>query len=266
MRSALSFSLFGDDPTYSEGLMENLRLAPSVYPGWDVVAHVEQDHASIDSLLDMKCRVIEHPKEEGLRGAFWRFETLDWSDNYDVVCVRDADSRLNFRERAAVDEWLASDKTLHCMRDHKAHRRPIIGCGFGVRTGRFDFRGAMFRWKKTGKYGDDELFLRDTAWAALRGDSVLHSRYPQGPEVPFPPLAPGTSFDGGFVGAKSVKLTSVSAERLIPGISKYPELVERLRKRLGDAGCGGCNDNPVIEDFKKIVQRRQKRDKWARRR
>lgn len=58
----------------------------------------------------------------------------------------------------------------------------------------------------------------------------------------------------------------MSVERLVPGISSYPELVERLRQRMSQADCGSCKDNTVVEDFKKIVQRRQKRDKWAGRR
>lgn len=57
----------------------------------------------------------------------------------------------------------------------------------------------------------------------------------------------------------------MSAERLIPGIEHHPELIERLRKRLAEASCGGgCADNVVIDDFRKIVERRRKRDKWTR--
>mgnify|MGYP006292180853 FL=1 len=35
--------------------------------------------------------------------------------------MRDADSVLNIRERAAVDDWLASGAAFHVMRDHPVH-------------------------------------------------------------------------------------------------------------------------------------------------
>ena len=46
--------------------------------------------------------------------------------------VRDSDARLLPRERAAVDEWIASEKPFHAMRDYPAHTDPIMaGCWGG---------------------------------------------------------------------------------------------------------------------------------------
>ena len=60
----------------------------------------------------------------------WRFfPTLD--PGVDVVMSRDLDSRFTAREAAAVREWLASDKTLHAMRDHPWHGVSIMGGGWG---------------------------------------------------------------------------------------------------------------------------------------
>ena len=44
---------------------------------------------------------------------------------------RDLDSKLNKRERAAVDEWLATNHTYHVMRDNKHHGTAILGGMFG---------------------------------------------------------------------------------------------------------------------------------------
>ena len=41
--------------------------------------------------------------------------------------IRDADSRLNLRENAAVHEWIESGYSFHIMRDHTAHFVPING-------------------------------------------------------------------------------------------------------------------------------------------
>jgi hypothetical protein len=40
----------------------------------------------------------------------------------DRFIVRDADSRLNSREKAAVDAWIASGATFPIMRDCFAHK------------------------------------------------------------------------------------------------------------------------------------------------
>ena len=60
----------------------------------------------------------------------WRFfPTMD--PNVDLIMSRDLDSRFTAREAAAVREWLASNKTLHAMRDHPFHGVPIMGGGWG---------------------------------------------------------------------------------------------------------------------------------------
>ena len=49
----------------------------------------------------------------------------------DRFIVRDADSRLNPRERLAVEEWIASGKRIHSIRDHPNHDRPLNGGMWG---------------------------------------------------------------------------------------------------------------------------------------
>ena len=38
-----------------------------------------------------------------------------------TLLSRDTDSRIIPREKEAVNEWLASDRVFHIMRDHPAH-------------------------------------------------------------------------------------------------------------------------------------------------
>ena len=66
-------------------------------------------------------------------GMFWRFLAADHLS--DIVLSRDTDSRLNKREKAAVDEWLNSDKDFHIMRDHPYHATEILGGMWGCRNG-----------------------------------------------------------------------------------------------------------------------------------
>ena len=56
--------------------------------------------------------IVEKQDVGNWTSMFWRFEAAYDSDA-DVVIFRDADSRLNMREKAAVDQWLVSDKNFH---------------------------------------------------------------------------------------------------------------------------------------------------------
>ena len=51
-------------------------------------------------------------------------------DMVDTLLSRDSDSPVFPREEDAVRVWLASNQTFHIMRDHPAHCRFFVGCGF----------------------------------------------------------------------------------------------------------------------------------------
>ena len=64
----------------------------------------------------------------------WRF--IPAFENNNTVIIRDTDSFLNIRDKAAVDEWLASDKKFHIIRDNQVgHTSRIMGGMWGVRNG-----------------------------------------------------------------------------------------------------------------------------------
>lgn len=45
--------------------------------------------------------------------------------------MRDSDSRLNARDRFAVEEWIESKKNIHSIRDHIHHCNPMNGGMWG---------------------------------------------------------------------------------------------------------------------------------------
>jgi hypothetical protein len=115
-------------------MVENVLLAKKLYPGWSVRIHYNDTVPStiIEWLKTQdNTELVYHPgTKKKASNMFWRFEDMftDWT-----VIVRDADSRLNIREKAAVDEWLESNKDFHIMRDHEHHLVPIVGGAFGCR-------------------------------------------------------------------------------------------------------------------------------------
>ena len=67
----------------------------------------------------------------------------------DILLSRDLDSRITFRELAAVQEWLTTpDKSIHAMRDNPAHNIGLLGASWGTDLTKDNGRS---RWKKSWK-------------------------------------------------------------------------------------------------------------------
>jgi len=135
----IAFSLWGEDTRYTLGAIQNASLAKIVYPGWVcrfyIGKSVPQNIVDLLSEFD-NVEIIMLDEEGDWTGMFWRFKAAS-DPEVDVLISRDVDSRLWFREKAAVDEWLESGKPFHIMRDNEQHCIPICGGMWGVRGGVF---------------------------------------------------------------------------------------------------------------------------------
>lgn len=136
MKKLISFSLWGNNPKYCIGAIKNAELASVIYPDWICRFYCNKDvpQETIHSLISKPNTEVFILQKE----ANWKFATtrfLAMSDfSYDYVIFRDADSRLNLREKHAVDEWINSGKILHIMKDHPNHSGfPILAGMFGIK-------------------------------------------------------------------------------------------------------------------------------------
>ena len=205
-RGIISFSLWGDDPIYRRGAIENIRLAALHYPGWRVRIHTD-DPALLDGATPggVPLEVVRMPANVGIRGMFWRF--LAASDQQaDPIIFRDCDSRLNPREASAVSAWLASGHRFHVMRDHPDHAGwPMLGGMWGVRGGTLqDMERRIAAWGVWREKLDDMRFLAERVWPEARLDMMHHSSVPTGlaPAEPFPPHPSCDGFVGQIVAAR----------------------------------------------------------------
>ncbi len=181
MTNIISFSLWGNDERYTKGAIANGHLAKTVYPGWDCWFWVGADvDDEVRKVLEGFGRVLEMPPGNWT-SMFWRF----YPAAHDVVMIsRDTDSRLSFRERMAVDEWLAGDKDFHIMRDHPFHATPILGGMWGSRNGILPDI-----YKQTQKYTDnrwqvDQDFLADVVYPIVVSRACVHDEFHE--RKPFP--------------------------------------------------------------------------------
>ena len=191
----ISYSLWGDDPVYTRGAIENAKQIPEIYPEWKMVVYYGSDVPSdtIEELNSSQCLCLE--ADESYYGMFWRFFAVDLASSEHVI-FRDCDSRLSFREKFAVDEWIASGKSAHSVRDHPLHRIPhscsspsFLGGMWGIKSGTYPLVDKIKKsqWSKEFSYGADQGFLQEVyGFFSERNDITIHNEFESGNKIAYP--------------------------------------------------------------------------------
>lgn len=189
MKKVISYSLWGDSEGYLVGGIINADIALEEWPDWTCRFYIGDDvpNCIIEDLNKREnVEVILMEKTEGWNGMFWRFYPCSDSD-VDVMISRDADSRLNIRDKAAVDEWLESDKDFHIIRDNCQHGMAICGGMWGARNGILKFMkesiDAYSQKESDNNHGIDQKFLRDSVYPVVCEKAFVHDDW-------FPNLMP----------------------------------------------------------------------------
>ena len=177
-RNVIAFSLWGDNPVYVHGAIVNARIAPHIYTGWTTRFYVDDTVPAdaLDLLRDAGAQVVmmTDPALARIR-PMWRFLASDDPD-VDFFLCRDADSRLNVQEFLAVQDWLASGRSFHLMRDHLYHMELMLAGMWGGKAGVLPpLRDWML---KAASYFDnrfgDQAFLMEQVWPLIRNDLCSH--------------------------------------------------------------------------------------------
>jgi len=139
-------------------------------------------------------KIIEMDDLGDWTGMFWRFYPAS-DEDVDVVIVRDCDSRIDVRERLAVDEWLNSDKGFHIMRDHPAHGTAILGGMWGAKKGTISDMKNMIEFYVKGNFWQvDQNFLKEVVYPIVQTNSFVHDEYFE--HKPFPTVREYKQFVG----------------------------------------------------------------------
>lgn len=187
MKKIISFSLWGDNPVYNVGAIRNAELAKDIYPDW--VCRYYYGTSTLESTIEKlkgfdNVELINMGVGGDWTGMFWRFYPASDND-VGVVIVRDCDSRLNLREKYAVDEWLNSDKEFHIMRDHPAHGTEILGGMWGAKKGVVNnMKELIDDYIKGDFWQVDQNFLREKIYPLVKDNSSVHDEFFE--HKPFP--------------------------------------------------------------------------------
>ena len=190
MTKIISYSLWGDNTRYTLGAIRNAELAKEIYPDWNVYVYIS-DYVAEDiqnKLLDLDCTLIKFAEKGDWTSTLWRFYAA--SKNLTMIS-RDTDSRLSYREKAAVDEWLASDKDFHIMRDHPYHRVPILAGMWGARNGILSHIKEIMQLYKTNNTETDHKqfdqdFLAKVIYPIVKDRAFVHDPFFEKKSFPFP--------------------------------------------------------------------------------
>jgi hypothetical protein len=197
-KSIVAFSLYGDNPKYTNGALDNAKLVKTYYPGWTIRFYVlpSLSQEIVRELKELGAEIMYPPKDmrDIAYGAFWRFLALDDPDAERFIS-RDSDSRLNARERFAVEEWMYSGKSCHALRDHPYHdvtfNSGLWGCddGFMKRHNNATMYALVKKFVDDGNcnaiknarskenYGCDNLFLDSVIWPMAENDQIGHDSF-----------------------------------------------------------------------------------------
>jgi hypothetical protein len=198
MMKLITFSLFGDNPLYCEGAVENARLAKEIYPDW-----VARFYVAEDTPEEYTWRLKDYDAEVYLRRRYSAYDALNWrflpfmDDTVDVWISRDCDSRLSWRERRAVDEWLTTDKPVHLMRDSHNHSYTIMAGMFGVNNTLYHQRYGKLNLdvQHQNNREDDQTILQRYVWPMIVQDHVCHDHWNHIKPLGHPTTQPGDHVD-----------------------------------------------------------------------
>ena len=180
MKKIISFCLWGNNPKYTKGAIKNANLCNDIYTGW-ISRFYCSNSVPIDIITELKkiknTEVVIMQEVGDWTGMFWRFYPASDND-VDVMLSRDTDSRLNLREKYAVDEWLKSDKSFHIMRDHPWHSTQILGGMWGVRGNKLNNMVQLITDYTKGDFWQvDQNFLKEKIYNLVVNDSIVHDEF-----------------------------------------------------------------------------------------
>lgn len=205
MKKIISYSLWGNNPKYTIGAINNVKLAKEIYPGWISRFYIGKSVPNniVNSLIENDAEIVEMDSEGDWTGMFWRFYPAG-EDDVEVMISRDTDSRLSIREKVAVDTWLESGRSFHIMRDHPAHNAYIMGGMWGAKGSILkEIKKMIDEYQKDNFWQIDQNFLAQKIYPIIKDNVCVHDEFFQ--KIPFPTIRKNYEFVGDVFDENNVR-------------------------------------------------------------
>lgn len=178
----ISMSLYGADPGYLNGAIDNAVLVRRDWQGWTLRVYYGDDvpESTLRVLRALDVELVPSSSAHGRdhAGLMWRYAVLQ-DPNVTRFIVRDADSRLTRRDRHAVNEWIDSGHLFHVVRDNPYHVTEIMG-GIWVAVGGLIQPAMLYSFQSSTaetEFNDDQVFLKRFVWPHVQAHALTHDSY-----------------------------------------------------------------------------------------
>ena len=185
MKKIISYSIWGSDPKYLQGALENIKTQKEFFPDWvcRFYVHDQVPRYFMDILLNEDVGIVKKSGDLGKHmdapGMFWRFEVLKDLD-VERFIIRDTDSRLTQRDRNCIRDWERSGKNFHIIRDHDYHTTKIMGGMWGA-TKEFmdsinydDLIEQFSKMEYHNMFATDQEFLARLIYPLVKDSACIH--------------------------------------------------------------------------------------------
>jgi hypothetical protein len=176
----ISFCLFNlkeKRRDYLRGLELNIQELNKVYKGWAIRVHVsiEEPQEIIQHIINLGIEVVLIKTNTCHRvSRYFVYDDLDVK----VFISRDTDSIINYREEAAVNEWLDSDCKLHIMADAGSHKWIMAAGMCGIKNDyKINFKTSLIEYNNSRpdqNYQCDASILEHTIFPLYKNSYIQH--------------------------------------------------------------------------------------------
>lgn len=182
MVNVISFCLYGPyNPKYYIGLLENIFLIGKYFPDWKVYIYYAPDvtEQMVNHLKACSSVVLRETDELGPINMIHRFYAID-EPGVDLMLVRDADSRVHWKDRWAIREFVKHPEFIaHTIRDNIEHTASMMGGLWGIRksaglTIRDEYSSYKEDTEKGHRQGHDQNFLGDVIYPKVVYRMLVH--------------------------------------------------------------------------------------------
>ena len=182
MVNVISFCLYGPyNPKYYIGLLENIFLIGKYFPDWKVYIYYAPDvtEQMVNHLKACSSVLLRETDELGPINMIHRFYAID-EPGVDLMLVRDADSRVHWKDRWAIREFVKHPEFIaHTIRDNIEHTASMMGGLWGIRksaglTIRDEYSSYKEDTEKGHRQGHDQNFLGDVIYPKVVYRMLVH--------------------------------------------------------------------------------------------
>ena len=180
----ISFCLYGTKDIYYQGLIKNIHIITSKLPDFLTYVYYGRDITEdrVKTLRELSDKVVLIPTNK--LGAINTLDRLNpiKSDDTEIFFCRDADSRIYERDLWCMKQFIDSEKSVHCIRDHCWHKSKLMAGTIGFKVKRIKNLEKIRKelnifcyHQKQGEYGIDEYFLGKVIYPLIKDDLYLHT-------------------------------------------------------------------------------------------